>query len=105
MISHSALFIAHIALRNNVKQKKKNQKVWRAAVAILSYLKEHPKAKDNLDGIAQWWTSEKPDVVEKALKLLIDEGVIEARGEHFQLAGKHTAHEIDDAIEKARRKL
>jgi len=47
----------------------------RISLRILAYLKEHPQAKDTIDGISQWWlTGEgaKPRLVEleRALEIL-----------------------------------
>lgn len=88
-----------------MKKESSNHEIRRAAVAILNYLSDHPAAKDSVEGIAQWWTGEKPAVVKKALALLIKEGVIEVRGERYQLASRYAAHEIGEAIEKVLRKL
>lgn len=88
-----------------MKTEPSEQEIRRAAVAILNYLSDHLTAKDNLEGIAKWWVGEKPAVVERALTLLIKEGIVEVRGEHYQLTSKPAAHEIDEAIEKALRKL
>lgn len=47
------------------------------AIAILQYLCDHPQAKDNAKGIARWWVHEKQEVVVRALRLLVEEGVLE----------------------------
>ena len=49
--------------------------------SILRYLEAHPNAKDTVEGIAQWWVLREWSVtrfeeVEKALALLISEGLI-----------------------------
>lgn len=66
-----------------------------AAIAILHYLRDHPLAKDSAKGIAQWWVGEAREVVEKALKLLVNEGVLIKRRHLYQLApGKSPEYEI-----------
>ena len=51
----------------------------KTAQAILRYLVKHPKAKDTVDGIAQWWLegekSERVNVA-RAMSLLLSRGVI-----------------------------
>ncbi len=59
--------------------------VSQVAVAILSYLHEHPGAKDSAKGIAQWWVSEDLALVEEALDLLMKEKAVERRGEVYSL--------------------
>ena len=51
------------------------------ARAILRYLREHPEAKDTLDGIAQWWlvrewTERRRIEIEGAISFLLSEGLI-----------------------------
>jgi hypothetical protein len=51
------------------------------ARAILRYLKEHPDAKDTLDGIAQWWllrewTERRVAEVERAVSFLVAEELV-----------------------------
>lgn len=54
---------------------------------ILSYLAEHPKAQDTLEGIVEWWLLEQQikrwqAQVQKALDELVEQGlVIKKRGE------------------------
>jgi len=48
---------------------------------IMSYLTEHPEARDTLDGIVQWWLLEnriihQTAVVKEALADLISQGLI-----------------------------
>ena len=52
------------------------------ARAILHYLHEHPEATDTVEGIAQWWlacegTERKLKDVEKAVSILLDQGLLE----------------------------
>ena len=59
------------------KQFKKDE-VERVADKILDYLKDHPHAQDTARGICEWWLFPKynEDLVEEALKKLINEGDI-----------------------------
>lgn len=48
---------------------------------INEYLAEHPNAADSLEGIVTWWLgrqrySKATDVVQKALELLVADGVV-----------------------------
>lgn len=63
-----------------------NPQVRRAAIAILTYLGDHPTAKDTVEGIAKWWVGEDKDLVEGALVALKAQGVIEQRDKNYQLA-------------------
>lgn len=53
-----------------------NGQVHRVAIAVLLYLRTHPYAKDNLEGIASWWVNEHRALVQKSLSLLVTQGVI-----------------------------
>ena len=51
------------------------------ARAILRYLQAHPKARDTLEGIAQWWllrewTERKVAEVERAVSFLVTEELL-----------------------------
>lgn len=51
------------------------------ARAILRYLKEHPEAKDTLDGIAQWslvreWAERRRGEVERAMAFLVSKKLV-----------------------------
>lgn len=58
---------------------------WELARAILHYLESHPKAKDTLEGIAQWWLLQEWSEcllgdVEQAVTWLCSQGfIIETR--------------------------
>ena len=58
------------------------------AYEILTYLVEHPKAQDTLEGIVQWWLLERMIIrqtakVKKALTELVAKGlVLERRGKN-----------------------
>ncbi len=65
-----------------------NDRVRRAALAILHYLRDHPNAKDSAKGIAQWWIGENREVVEKALAFLVQSEVLVKKRHHYQLAHK-----------------
>lgn len=64
---------------------------YRVAIAILSYLQDHPQAKDSAKGIAEWWVGEEKALVEKALVLLKNEGIIVKRRHLYQLAPNKTS--------------
>ena len=55
------------------------------ALAVLTYLRMHPMAKDTARGIAEWWVSEELATVEKALVLLVGEGVVEKQSDVYRL--------------------
>jgi len=51
------------------------------ALRILAYLKEHPHAKDTIEGISQWWLGSEADKhrladLERALSSLISKKLI-----------------------------
>ncbi len=58
----------------------------RTALAILNYWRTHPRAKDSAKGIAQYWVSEEVETVNKALTMLVEEGLIEKRRHLYQLS-------------------
>lgn len=62
-----------------------NQEVLRAAVAILGYWRDHPNAKDNAKGIAQYWVGEPEEIALSALNVLMAEGVIIKRRNLYRL--------------------
>lgn len=77
----------------------------RVAIAILSYFREHPMAKDSAAGIAKFWIGESDEIVNEALTLLIQEGVIEIKGSIFQLIRSAGAITKDELVEKILRRL
>jgi len=69
-----------------LKKARENPGVRRTAIAILHYLRDHPRAKESARGIAKWWVGEEQEVVEKALALLLDDGVIEKERHLYRVA-------------------
>jgi hypothetical protein len=63
-----------------------SQSIRRTAIAILHYFSDHPAAKDTAKGIAKWWVGEDLETVEKALALLVKEGVVVRENDRFRLA-------------------
>jgi hypothetical protein len=82
-----------------------NHEVRRMAIAILHYLRDHPSAQDSASGIAKWWVSEKREVVEKALALLVKEGVMEKRRQLYRLAQDEAAPADRTGVERTLRRL
>jgi len=69
-------------LNNSVKAFESNVRS-EFADEILRYLLEHPEAQDTIDGIADWWLTERRvrqgiDEVQVALRSLVDRGLVEA---------------------------
>jgi hypothetical protein len=91
-----------------LKRVTENHNLRRVAIAILSYLHDHPLAKDCVRGIAKWWVGEELNVVEKALALLVKEGMIEKKRHLYQLApaeaSPHDRASIDKTLRRLRRK-
>jgi len=87
--------------------KKSTQKpeVCRVAIAVLNYLRDHPQAKDSAKGIAEWWVGEEKKIVEKALALLKQEGIIAKRRHLYQLAPNKTTLQDQRWIEKTIQQL
>ena len=68
-------------LNNSVKASVSNVRN-ELADEILRYLLEHPEAKDTIDGIADWWLTERRvrqgiAEVEAALRHLVDRGLVD----------------------------
>ncbi len=82
-----------------------NHNVRRVAIAILSYLGDHPLAKDSVRGIAKWWVGEELNVVEKALALLVKEGMIEKKRHLYQLTPREASPHDSTGIVKTLRRL
>lgn len=66
------------------------------AERILRYLREHPEAKDTVEGIAEWWLAEDKithavDQVSEAVAWLVEKGHLMER----QVAGGKTIYEIN----------
>jgi hypothetical protein len=61
-----------------------NERTEEVANVVARYLLAHPDASDTLDGIARWWLSRQrqddaSELVQAALELLIDRGLVERR--------------------------
>jgi len=61
-----------------------NERTEEVAGVVARYLRAHPEASDTLDGIAPWWLSrprqdDASELVQAALDLLIERGVVERR--------------------------
>ena len=61
-----------------------NERAEEVAHVVARYLLAHPDASDTLDGIARWWLSRQRrddarDLVQAALDLLVERGVVERR--------------------------
>ena len=80
----------------------------RVAIAIVTYLRRHPDAKDNLDGIALWWVDEDREVVEKSLLLLAELGVVKKDHDLYSLADSPTVEcsegELEQLLDELREK-
>lgn len=53
------------------------------ALAILTYLELHPRARDTAEGIAHWWVRADVSVVKEALDILVDGGAVTKCGERY----------------------
>lgn len=82
-----------------------NQKVLAVAIAILSYLRDNPSAKDTAAGVAKWWVGEKQKIVEEALKLLISEGVVLEEKNMYFLAIQKSAVTTEAAVKQSIQRL
>ena len=88
-----------------MEESKDTHEIQPVAIAILNYFRDHPGAKDSAKGIAQWWVGAQVEVVEKALEMLIIEGVIEKQGMSFQLVQKKPAAKVEQMIDSVMRSL
>jgi len=68
-----------------VIHEEQDENVHRTAISILNYFRTHPSAHDSIPGIAHWWVHEDVKTVEKAVGLLVVEGVIEKTGGAYRL--------------------
>jgi hypothetical protein len=69
-----------------VEKVTENGQVHRVAIALLLYLRTHPYAKDNVEGIASWWVNEHRALVQKSLSLLVMQGVIKEERALYSLS-------------------
>lgn len=72
---------------STAKPSKANQ--MKTADEILSYLLEHPKSKDTLEGIAEWWLEMHyvdygVDLVSKSLTQLCSKGIVKQNKRPWQ---------------------
>ena len=54
-----ALYLSMDETMRNINGSKEKKQV---ALEILAHVAQHPQAKDKLEGIAEWWIRERPDV-------------------------------------------
>lgn len=71
----------------------------------MNYLRDNPKAKDTLQGVAKWWVGDEEKVVNEALIFLQNEGVIEKRGQLYQLMQIATGEANTAGLERMLRRL
>jgi hypothetical protein len=69
-----------------LEEASENGQVHRVALAVLLYLRMHPHAKDNLEGIASWWVNEHRVLVQRSLSLLMTQGVIKEDRSMYSLS-------------------
>ena len=94
----------HFQNQHALKKSTPKPEVCRVAIVILNYLRDHPQAKDSLQGIAKWWVGEETEVVEKALAFLLKDGIIKKK-RHIYRAAPEKIVTNDDTIEKKLRRL
>jgi len=93
-----------------LKKDLENPQVHRVAIAILTYFRIHPEAKDNAEGIAWWWVNEERNLVEESLALLVDLGTVRRErdlyslAEHLRTEGSST-NNIERILQELQRKL
>jgi hypothetical protein len=78
-----------------------NADVEKAKQEILNYLRKHPDASDDLEGITRFWVTRErieaaAETVERALMSLVEEGVLKKEDRYSPsgevLGGKYTLH-------------
>jgi hypothetical protein len=79
--------------------------VCRVAIAIITYLRQHPDAKDNLDGVALWWVDEERDLVDEGLSLLVELKTVKKDHELYSLAGSLRNERSDASLEQLTEEL
>lgn len=75
------------------------------ALAIVLYLRRHPGAKDNVDGIAQWWVNEPRDLVEQGLIMLVELGTVKKDRDLYSLTDSLKSGNSGDALGQLMEKL
>jgi hypothetical protein len=85
-----------------VKKRSQNNEKLHICREILSYLIEHPDAKDTIEGIVEWWLLEQKIMhqsakVKEALEELVDKGLI------MKSENDHSYYQLNqDEFEKIR---
>lgn len=59
--------------------------VRKAAQAIIDYFFEHPRARDTMRGIAEWWIHDTLVATKEAIEFLIDRGLVEKAQRNGQI--------------------
>ncbi len=81
----------------------------RVSLAIVAYFRRHPDAKDNLDGIAQWWVNESRELVEQGLSMLVELGTVRKDHDLYSLADslkmEHSEAALGRLMEELRQKM
>lgn len=79
------------------------------ALAIVTYFRRHPNAKDNLDGIALWWVDQDRAVVEQGLSMLIELGTVKKDHDLYSLAdslkSEYTKTTLEHVMDELRQKM
>lgn len=65
------------------KHADRSDRVQDVAQSILAYFRLHPQAKDTLEGVARWWVNAEPSLAEEALDLLVRNGRVSKRRNHY----------------------
>jgi len=79
--------------------------ICRVAIAIITYFRRHPDAKDNLDGIALWWVDEERELVDQSLSMLIELGTVKEDHELYSLADSLRSEPSEKALERLTEEL